>query len=58
MTPRQEIMLNRVKALISDTRDVLDDIMYRSDSLPQSEFSKIREAYDLICKANDKLQMI
>lgn len=55
MTPRQEIMLNRVRALIADIRNVLDDIMYRSDALPQDEFSKIRQAYDLICKANDKL---
>ena len=55
MTPRQEIMLDRVRALIADTRSVLDDIMYRSDPLEDREFSKVREAYDLVCKANDKL---
>lgn len=55
MTPRQEIMLNRVRALIADTRSVLDDVMYHSDPLSDIEFSKVREAYDLICKANDKL---
>ncbi len=55
MTPRQEIMLNRVRALIADARSVLDDVMYRSDPLTNEEFSKIRESYDLICKANDKL---
>ena len=48
-------MLGKVRSLISDTRVVLDDIMYRSDPLPQEEFFKIREAYDLICKANDKI---
>ncbi len=55
MTPRQEIMHNRAVALLSDARDILDDIMYRSDPLTDGEFGKIREAYDLICKANDKL---
>ena len=55
MTPRQEIMLNRARALIEDARSVLDDVMYRSDPLSEKEFSKVREAYDLICKANDKL---
>ena len=55
MTPRQEIMLSRVKALIADTRSVLDDIMYRSDPLSDDEYNKIRDAYDFICNANDKL---
>ena len=55
MTPRQEIMLIKVEALIADARSVLDDVMYRSDPLPDKEFKKIREAYDLICSANDLL---
>ena len=55
MTPRQEIMLSKARALIADTRSVLDGVMYYSDPLPDTEFSKVREAYDLICKANDKL---
>ena len=55
MTPRQEIMLNRARALIADTRNVLDNVMYRTDPLTDKELSRIRESYDLICKANDKL---
>ena len=55
MTPRQEIMLTRAKAHIVDMRNILDDVMYRSDPLDDKTFFKIREAYDLICKANDKL---
>ena len=55
MTARQEAMLNKVRTLIVSTRVILDDIMYRSDPLDDAEFSRIREAYDLICKANDKL---
>ena len=55
MTPKQEIMLNKVRILITDTRNILDDMMYRFDPLTDMEFSRIREAYDLICKANDKL---
>lgn len=55
MTPRQEIYLTKVRALIADARTLLDDVMYHGDPLPENEFRKIREAYDLICKANDKL---
>ena len=55
MTPRQEIALNRVRALFDDARTILDDVMYRSDALNKEEFSKVRSAYDLLCSANDKL---
>ena len=55
MTARQEAMMNKVRTLIVSTRVVLDDIMYRSDPLDDAEFSRIRETYDLICEANDKL---
>ena len=48
-------MLNKVREEIETMRNQLDWVMYRSEPLPDKEFKKIREAYDLICQANDKL---
>ena len=55
MTDRQQYILRKAKENISELRNKLDDIMYRTDLLPDNEYKKIREAYDLICKANDML---
>ena len=55
MTPVQENMLNKVREGIDTMRNQLDWVMYRSEPLSDKEFKRIRKAYDLICKANDKL---
>lgn len=55
MTHRQKQILYSAKNKIAEVRQWLDDIMYRTDPLDDEEFKKIRDAYDLICKANDKL---
>ena len=55
MTSRQEYILGKVREQISTTRQMLDDVMYRTDPLTQEEHRKVREAYDLICQANDIL---
>ena len=55
MTPRQEIILQKVRECIKDARTMLDDVMYRSDGLSDKERSRVRAAYDKICEANDKL---
>ena len=55
MTLEQERVLNKVREEIKGMRIQLDWVMYYSDSLPEKEFKKIRDAYDLICKANDSL---
>ena len=55
MTNRQERALQTVRAKIRDIRGLLDGVMYYSDPLTDDEFKKVREAYDLVCKANDKL---
>lgn len=58
MTTRQEYILNKVRENIQQTRAMLDDCMYSiadRDKLTDNERSRIREAYDLICQANDKL---
>jgi len=45
----------KVQEKIKIVRAMLDDVMYRTDPLPENEQKKIREGYDLICQANDKL---
>lgn len=55
MTAQQERELRIVRERISEIRNILDGVMYYSDPITEEERKKIREAYDLICKANDKL---
>jgi len=55
MTTRQEYILSKVREQIRTTRQMLDDVMYRTDPLTQEEHKRVREAYDLICQANDRL---
>lgn len=55
MTSRQQYIMTKVQEKIHELRVMLDDVMYRSDPLSDNEYKKIREGYDLICQANDKL---
>jgi len=57
MTYRQEIILQKVREHIHDLRNMLDDLLYgqESNTLSDVDRRKIRDAYDLICNANDKL---
>lgn len=55
MTARQEYILSKAQEKIKELRSLLDDVMYRTDPLSEDELKKVREGYDLICKANDKL---
>ncbi len=55
MTSRQEYIMTKVQEKIHELRVMLDDVMYRSDPLPDNEYEKIREGYELICQANDIL---
>ena len=55
MTSRQQYIMTKVQERIRELRSMLDDVMYRTDPLPENEFKKVREGYDLICQANDKL---
>lgn len=48
-------MLGKVQEKIKELRVLLDDVMYRTEPLSDAEHNKVRESYDLICKANDKL---
>ncbi len=55
MTLVQENMLNKVREGIDTIRNQLDWVMYRSEPLSDREFKRIREAYEYLCKVNDKL---
>ena len=55
MTTRQQYIMTKVEGKIRELRIMLDDVMYHTDSLNDNEHKKIREGYDLICQANDKL---
>lgn len=56
MEVREQIILNRVKEKITEIRGLLDFVMYGNDGkITDEEFVRIKESYDLICKANDKL---
>lgn len=55
MTSRQEYILGKVREQIHTIRQMLDDVMYRTDPLTPEEHKRVRECYDLLCQANDKL---
>ena len=55
MTNRQTSILYKVTDKIREIRELLDTVMYYSDPISDNEHKKVREAYDLICKANDVL---
>ena len=56
MTYRQQIIIQKSREAIKDLRNLLDDLMYNAvDPIDDTLYPRIREAYDLICQANDKL---
>ena len=55
MTYEQEKQVAKVRQVIASAREMLDSVMYYSDPISDAEHEKLREAYDLLCKANDKL---
>lgn len=55
MTSRQEYIMTKVQEKIHELRVMLDDVMYRTDPLPENEFKKVRACYDKICEANDQI---
>ena len=56
MTKKQQYQISEAITCILQARKWLDLAMYNSATeLSEEEYGRIREAYDLICKANDKL---
>lgn len=48
--------VNEAIKCLQSARKWLDQAMYYSgDEMPQKDFQRVREAYDFVCKANDKL---
>jgi len=56
MTQEQQNNIFLATRKIEEARRFLDNAMYYSaEPMEESEFQKVREAYDLLCRANDKL---
>jgi hypothetical protein len=56
MTPQQHQCIDHAIKNIQEARKWLDQSMYYTEpQMPEKELKRVREAYDLICKANDKL---
>lgn len=55
MTHLQERQIAKVRQGIASAREILDSVMYYSDPISDAEHEKLREAYDLLCKANDTM---
>ena len=56
MSPKQLDCIRDAIRSIQTARKWLDMAMYYSGAeMPEEEFKKVREAYDYLCKANDKL---
>lgn len=56
MTTEQHILINGAIEAIRLARQRLDEAMYHLEpKMTDKEFKKVRDAYNLICKANDKL---
>jgi len=56
MTPKQHMCINEAIKCLQNARQWLDQAMYYSGELmPEKEFKNVRESYDLICEANNKL---
>lgn len=56
MTQEQQNNIILATRKIEEARMYLDAAMYYTgEPMEESEFQKVREAYDLICKAADKL---
>lgn len=56
MTQQQQNELRKAKNKIGEIREILDNVMYRMmPTISDDDYDKIREVYDLLCVANDKL---
>jgi hypothetical protein len=55
MKPETVTLLYKVGDKLSDLRDMLDDHMYRSGTLPEEDHEYCRKVYNAICKAMDLL---
>jgi len=58
MTPQQHTCVMHAIKSIQEARKWLDQAMYYTgDPMPDEDFRKVREAYDLICSANEEIRI-
>lgn len=50
----KEKQLSKVRDILEEARELLDNVMYGSD-IPDDEYERYRRCYDHICKANDQI---
>ena len=55
MTALQDHKVRMVIQSLTEARQMLDNIMYSEPRVSDDEYSRLRECYDKICEANDKL---
>ena len=55
MTYEQQYKVSQVRDSLDAAREILDELMYGVQSVSKSEYTKLRDAYDLVCKANDTM---
>lgn len=55
MKPETEAILYRVEKKLEDLREILDDYMYRSGGIPDTDHDYCRRVYNSICKTIDLL---
>ena len=55
MTKQQQTCIDNAIKNLQTARKWLDQAMYYSGDIPDSEHTKLRAAYDKICEAIDKL---
>ena len=55
MTPRQKYIMMKAQEQFDGLRLLLEEVMYRTDDLPDEEFNKIRSACNDLCTIYDKL---
>ena len=55
MNYEQQHEVDRVRGMIEGCRSILDELMYGNDPVNDEEYEQLREVYDLLCQANDKL---
>ena len=55
MTNNQKNLLGDIRKQINSARRDLDNLMYCSEPLADEDFEKVRQGYELLCQAADKL---
>lgn len=58
MTARQEFILKKTLEEIRTVRMMLNDIMFRTDTLSHDEYGKVMDACDKIRESEDILQQM